>query len=97
MARHCGHKPNRAACPTHGQKWREFHSPELREKYGVEAVFYCSVAGCGKFEIFKANSDLIGRDFTDVLWTGLLDTIVLVQVLLIREKRTKWKRRRYSG
>jgi len=91
MRKYCDHTPQNNMCPAHGKKWREFHNAELREKYGIEAVFYCSIAGCGKFEILK------DRNFTDSFWAGIIENTVLLQILLLREKRAKWKRAKYSG
>ena len=53
----CGkHAPAKPGlCPVHNIRFDELHDKEIKEKFGVEALFYCSVAGCRQFDWHTTN------------------------------------------
>ena len=65
----CGeHRPDgHDACPVHFLRWGELHDEELKEKYQLEAVFYCPVLSCDKMTFTRGRPNF--GNFSD--WNGL--------------------------
>lgn len=53
MSLDCGkHAPAKPGlCPRHNTELHELHDEELKNVYGVEAIFYCPMSGCDEFDI----------------------------------------------
>lgn len=53
-SKHAPAKPG--LCSVHGLEFEELHDKEIERKFGVEALFYCSVLGCREF-----SPDIVSR------------------------------------
>ena len=72
MKNWCGlHKPKEEVCPVHTRRWAELHDDALKEKYKLEAVFYCPLIECDNFSLpakfpKKNFHDLIGNELFEI-------------------------------